>query len=61
MLYNNAIVDTEAPISSADLTDVEQRFGFSFPESVKMHGSQLIVGTQTRFNMSYFCASIKSG
>ncbi len=37
MLYNNAIVDTEAPVSSADLTDVEQRFGFSFPESVRMH------------------------
>lgn len=37
MMYNNEIVDTETPISIADLSAVEQRFGFSFPDAVKEH------------------------
>lgn len=37
MKYNNQIIDTETPISIADISDIEKRFGITFPESVRNH------------------------
>ncbi|HLN26642.1 MAG TPA: SMI1/KNR4 family protein [Gemmataceae bacterium] len=34
---NNTFVDTEKDISDADLSRVEETFGFSFPSAVRLH------------------------
>ena len=36
MMYNH-IVDLESPVNNADLIAIERRFGFSFPDTVRMH------------------------
>jgi len=36
-LYNNLFIDTNKPISEADIDYVEQQFGFKFPKEIRSH------------------------